>query len=166
MAVFSIIVAVSENGVIGNGNRLIWHMPADLRRFKQLTMGHVVVMGRKTFESIGKPLPGRTNVILTRDESFHPEGCEVMRSLEEVIARYKEEDEIFIAGGGKVYSAALRHSVKIYLTRIHHQFEGDTFFPFLKPQEWKVMEHVRYHADEKNPYDYSFITYLRKFSGD
>ncbi|MDP3991687.1 MAG: dihydrofolate reductase [Candidatus Colwellbacteria bacterium] len=127
----SIIAAISENGAIGKDNQLLWHIPGDMRRFKELTTGHVVIMGRKTYETIGKPLPNRTNIILTRDKNYSAPDCLVVPSLEEALEKAKEieNDEIFIMGGGEIYRQAIGKAHKLYLTLVHQNFEGDVFFP-------------------------------------
>lgn len=158
----TIIVAKSENNVIGNDNRLIWHLPNDLMRFKQLTTGHPIIMGRKTYESIGKPLPNRTNIVITRNTDWNPEGIMVVNSLEEAIERGKEiNPEIFIIGGGKIYEQALEKSDALEVTEVHHEFEGDTFFPEIDPKKWKEVFRERFPSDEKHAFDYAFVRYER-----
>lgn len=128
----SIIVAVAENGVIGKrGGGMLWHIPEDMRHFKGLTTGHTVIMGRKTYETLGKPLPNRTNIVITRQEHFHVPGCVTANSLEEALnkARIQEKDEIFIMGGGEIYEQAIGLADKLYLTLVHQNFEGDVYFP-------------------------------------
>ncbi|GAA0369232.1 dihydrofolate reductase [Bacillus horti] len=154
----SMIACSSQNGVIGQDNDMPWHLPEDLKFFKKTTLGHTVVMGRKTFESIGKPLPQRRNIIITRSKDFLPEGCEVMHSVEEVL---QVEGDIFITGGAQLYEQFLPHADRIYLTVIHEDIEGDTFFPSLD-QSWEVIEERKGQRDEKNPYEYTFYTYERK----
>ena len=159
----SLIVAVSENGVIGKDNDLIWHLPKDMKFFKDTTQGHHVIMGRKNFESIPhkfRPLPNRTNVIITRQSGYIAEDCIVVHSVEESIkvAKKNGDTEPFVIGGGQIYKIALENNMidRIYLTRIHHTFEGDTFFPNLS-EDWKVIAREDCKADEKNKYDYSFL---------
>lgn len=155
----SAIVAMSENRVIGDDNQLPWHLPADLKHFKTITSGHPILMGRKTYESIGRPLPNRTNIIITRNPEFKAEGCIVIQSLDEAI-RYAAEsncDEIFIIGGAEVYKQLLPHIKRIYLTIVHENFDGDAFFPELNLAEWKENKRERHDADDNNEYDYSFI---------
>ena len=159
----SLIVAVSENGVIGNDNDLIWHLPKDMKFFKDTTQGHHVIMGRKNFESIPhkfRPLPNRINVIVTRQSGYVAENCVVVNSVEESIevAKKNGDTEPFVIGGGQIYKVALENNLidRIYLTRIHHTFEGDTFFPNLS-EDWKVIATEDCKADEKNKYDYSFL---------
>jgi dihydrofolate reductase len=161
----SLIVAVSENGVIGKDNDLIWHLPNDMRFFKETTMGHHVIMGRKNFESIPhkyRPLPNRTNVIITRQSDYKAEGCVVVNSVEAAleIAKNNGENEPFIIGGGQIYKLVLEAKMidKIYLTKVHHSFDGDTFFPELN-SEWKEVSKVENKADEKHAHDYCFLTF-------
>jgi dihydrofolate reductase len=157
----SLIAAVANNNVIGKDNQLIWHLPADLKHFKTITMGHTVVMGRKTYESMMKPLPGRTNVVITRQQNYHPEGVIIKPSLEDALKDLKVE-EVFIIGGGEIFKQAMALANKIYLTQIHADFDGDAFFPEINPNEWIKTEEENHLKDEKNPYDYTYITYDRK----
>jgi len=159
----AIVVAVAENNVIGKDNQLIWHLPADLRFFKNLTMGHPIVMGRKTYESIGKPLPGRTTVIITRQHDLEAPGCIVVNSIDEAIAQAQTIDQdVYIIGGAEIYKQALSKVDTIYLTRVHHTFEGDTFFPEIVESQWEVVSEEKHEPDEKNKYSYSFVTLKRK----
>jgi dihydrofolate reductase len=153
-----IIVAMSKNRVIGNNNELIWKLSSDLKRFKELTTGHPVVMGRKTYESIGKPLPNRRNIIITRNLEYEVNGCEVVSSLEEALLL--TNNDCFIIGGGEIYKQSLEVADKIYLTLVHKDFEGDTTFPELG-KEWATIDTKDFDADEKNEYNYSFIEYDR-----
>ena len=159
----SIIVAMAENGVIGHNNRLLWHLPADLKWFKHHTTGHAVLMGRKTFESLGKPLPNRRNVVLTSQKKRSIEGCEVVNSLDEALDLLKNDGEIFVIGGGEVYRKTLPLAHRIYLTRVHQSFEGDTFFlANLNPSEW-LPSHDEHHLADglKNQYAYTFQIFER-----
>jgi len=162
----SIIVAAAENGTIGRDNRLPWHLPADLRRFKALTMGHHLLMGRKTWDSVGKPLPGRPIVVISRRAQKLPEGVRRVGSVEEAIAvaRAAGEDEAFLSGGGEIYRLALAADLvdRVYLTRVHHAFDGDAFFPDLDPAGWSLAEREDCPADERNPYAFSYLTYDRR----
>ncbi|MCB2194447.1 MAG: dihydrofolate reductase [Bacteroidetes bacterium] len=158
----SIIVAVAENNVIGKDNSLIWHLPRDLKHFKETTSGHYIIMGRKTFESNGRPLPNRTNVIITRDKNYKAEGCIVVHSLEDAIKEAKEDSEAFIIGGGVIYEMAMPLVDRIYLTKIHHKFEGDTYFPEINMDEWEVTEERFFEIDEKNKYPFTILTLDRK----
>jgi dihydrofolate reductase len=159
----SLIVAVSENGVIGKNNDLIWRLPKDLAFFKNTTIGHHVIMGRKNFESIPhkfKPLINRTNIIVSRNINYVAPGCIVVRSIEDAIeiAKKNNDDEPFIIGGGEIYKLALESNLvdKIYLTKVHHVFEGDTFFPKLN-NNWQEVNIIKNKADENHDYDYDFI---------
>lgn len=159
----AIVVAVAENNVIGKDNQLIWHLPADLKHFKHITMGHPMLMGRKTYESIGKPLPGRTTIIITRQPDFEAEGCMVVNSVKEAISKAKQLDEqAYIIGGAEIYRQVLDVTDTIYLTRIHHSFDGDTFFPEIKEEEWQTISEAHHEPNEKNKYSYSFIKFERK----
>lgn len=151
-----IIVAISKNRVIGDSNKLIWHLPADLKRFKEVTTGHPIVMGRKTYESIGRPLPNRRNIIITRDENYEVDGCEVVNSIEEALLL--TNSDCFIIGGGEIYKQTLHIATQIYLTQVDEDFDGDTTFPELPPS-WYVSNKEDFESDEKNPYNYSFIFY-------
>lgn len=159
-----LVAAAANNNVIGNNNRLVWKLPADLRHFKNLTMGHVMIMGRKTFESIGGPLKGRSIIVVTRQTDYVAGGCEVAHSLKEAIGLVKDQKEIFIAGGGEIYAQAIRmhQTRRIYLTRIFANFEGDAFFPEIDPGQWELIERNDMPADEKNIYPYSFQIFKRK----
>jgi dihydrofolate reductase len=161
----SLIAAVATNGTIGRNNDLPWHMGADLKRFKALTTGHHFIMGRRTFESIGsKPLPNRTNVIVTRDPSFRADGVKVTHSLAEAIhlATEAKDDEVFIGGGADIFEQAVHNADRMYITRVHAEVEGDTFFPdFDDVSEWHLTDAEHFDADEKNDYPYSFLTYDR-----
>ena len=161
----SLIVAVAENGVIGKDNDLIWNLPKDMRFFKETTWGHHVIMGRKNFESIPKryrPLTNRTNVIITRQNNYQAEGCVVVNCIEAAleVAQHNGDYEPFIIGGGQIYKLALEENLvdKIYLTKVHNSFEGDTFFPKLS-KEWKEVNRKEHKADQKNAYDFSIIIY-------
>jgi dihydrofolate reductase len=155
----SIIAAVSENNALGKENKLLWHLPADLKRLKSLTMGHHLIMGRKTFESLGKPLPGRPHVIISRQKNYQPDGVTVVDSLEKAIEFAKHDDQAFVFGGGEIYRLALPFVKKIYLTRVKALFEGDTYFPELISDEWKMVKCESYLPDEKNLFYYSFEEY-------
>ena len=153
-----IIVATSKNRVIGDSNSLIWHLPADLKRFKELTTGNPIVMGRKTYESIGRPLPNRRNIIITRDVKYDVEGCEVVNSLEEALMICN--NNCFIIGGGEIYKQSMSIADQIYLTLVHEDFEGDTEFPDIG-SEWKMVTSQDFEPDEKNKHKYSFIEYMK-----
>ena len=161
----SIVAAVANNNVIGNENQLVWHLPADMKHFKNLTMGHTLIMGRKTFESIGKPLKGRTTIVLTRQNDYDAQGCLTASSLKEATRMLKDKkEEVFVVGGAEIYEQAmdLYHTRRIYLTRIFATFDGDTFFPEIDPEKWELIERVDFSPDEKNNYTYAFMTYKKK----
>lgn len=159
----SIAVAIGENSAIGKNNQLLWHMPADLKFFKQTTSGHTVIMGRKTFDSVGKPLPNRRNIVITRDSQLKIDGVEVVNSLDEAItASQNEEKSVFIVGGAEIYKQALPKTEILYLTTIHHTFDADTFFPEFDRNEWNLVSSEAHQADEKNKYDYTFEVLKRK----
>ncbi|MBI1953400.1 MAG: dihydrofolate reductase [Candidatus Omnitrophica bacterium] len=160
--ILSLICAASANGAIGIDNHLPWRLPADLKRFKALTLNHPVVMGRKTFESIGKPLPGRTNLVVTNQPSLKASGCLIAHSLEEALERCRDEEEVFVIGGETLYREALPLAGRIYLTRLHQDFEGDRFLFPVDPAIWAQTSREDHQADPENPYAYSFITYERK----
>ncbi len=157
----SFIVAVSENNVIGKDNKLIWKLPADLKFFKNKTLGHHIIMGRKTFESIGV-LKDRTSIIITRNKDYKvPEGCILALSVEDALSKVKNDDEAFIIGGEEIFRQSMEIADKIYLTRIHQSFEGDTFFPELDETKWELISKEDHQPDEKNHYSYSFLEYRR-----
>ena len=153
----AIVVAMDTHGVIGRDNGLPWHLPADLQHFKKTTMGKPILMGRKTHESIGRPLPGRTNIVITRDAGYRAEGCVVVNSIDAALEAAGEQDEIMVIGGAEFYRQVLPRTDTIYLTRIHETFTGDTFFPELYEADWREVECSDHSADAKNPHDYSFI---------
>jgi len=158
----SMIAAMGTNRAIGLRGRLPWRLPADLRFFKEKTWGHVVIMGRKTFESVGKPLPGRRNVVITRRKDFRSDGVEVAGSLREALDLAGGEEEVFVCGGAEIYRQALDRADRMYLTLIHENFEADTFFPESDPRVWEERERVNHGPDERNPYAYSFVVYERR----
>lgn len=161
--ILSLIVAISVNNVMGSNNKLPWHLPADLKYFKNLTWGLPVIMGRKTFESMGKPLPGRTNIVITRTAGLEYEGAIVTNSLQEALdeAEKKQVREAFIIGGAEIFLQSLPYAQKLYLTKIHHEFEGDVFFP--EPDEqWQLVKNRDCEADEKNAWPHSFQLWTKK----
>ena len=160
----SIIVAVANNNVIGKDNSLIWHLPADMKFFKDKTTGHCVITGRKNYESIPekfRPLPNRTNIIITRQKDYSAPGAIVVDSIEKAIQKAKEtgDEEIFIIGGAEIFKQCLDLTDKIYLTQIHHTFEGDVFFPELSNKQWKETARTKGITDEKNKYEHEFLTF-------
>lgn len=156
----SLIFAMDHNRGIGLNNRLPWHLPEDLRFFKNITLGHTVLMGRKTYESIGKSLPGRTNLILTQNESYRATGCEIVHSGTEVAARYRDE-ELFVIGGAEVFRLLMPEAARLYITRIECEFAVDTYFDRLPEGEWKLVSSEQGVKDGRNPYDYYFEKYER-----
>jgi dihydrofolate reductase len=165
----SIIAAMSENGVIGRGGRLPWHLADDLKRFKRLTMGHMLVMGRKTWESIGRPLPGRRMVVISRQPNYRPDGAQVVPSLDAAlaIAESTGDDEAFIIGGAEIYRLALPRANRLYLTRVHANIAGDTYFPDVNWKNWQRIAVEEHGSDGNNEYPFSFETYdLAKSSAE
>ncbi len=159
----SIIVAVAENNVIGNNNELLWHLSEDLKRFKRITRGHTVVMGRNTYLSLPKrPLPDRRNIVISdrKEETF--EGCVMTSSVNEVLEKCKHEEEVFVIGGGMVYKQFMDIADKLYITRVHKAFEGDTCFPDILYEKWKLVDKQENLTDLNNNLTYSFLTYIRK----
>ena len=153
----SIIVAMDRNRVIGKNDGLPWHISADLQHFKKITMGKPIIMGRKTHESIGRPLPGRENIILTRDQNYRSEGCTVLNSIDTILEHCQDSDEIMITGGSEIYRQWLQQASRIYLTEVHTEVDGDTFFPEFNRNEWEEISREDFEADEKNEFDYSFL---------
>nr|AIA19052.1 Dihydrofolate reductase [uncultured bacterium] len=158
----SAVVAMSEDRVIGKDNHLLWHLPADLKHFKTITMGKPILMGRKTHQSIGRVLPGRCNVVLTHDVNFQACGCVVAHSIETALAAVEYSDEVFVIGGAVLYQEMLPKIQRIYMTIVHHPFVGDAYFPETSPGDWYEADRAFYPADEKNNYDFSFLTLDRK----
>jgi len=158
----SIIVAVAENNVIGQGNRLIWHISEDLKRFKNLTTGHHIIMGRKTYESIGKALPNRISVVISRNKNLIAPGCIVVDSLQKAFEISREDSEVFIIGGGEIYKQALPFTDKIYLTKVEANFAGDTFFPPINHDEWNFESIDKTKPTVDGELEYSFINLIRK----
>ncbi len=161
----SIIAAMARNQVIGRNNQLPWRLPADLKHFKQLTMGKPLIMGRKTYDSIGKPLPGRTNIVVTRDPNFSAEGVIVVHTLSSALleaeAHLDESNEAMVMGGADIYYKYLPRADRMYLTLVEVEVAGDAHFPAYVPDEWELVEVTRHEADEKNPYPYQFLTFDR-----
>jgi dihydrofolate reductase len=157
----SIIVAIADNYAIGKNNQLLWHMPNDLKHFREITSGRTIIMGRKTFESVGKPLPKRRNIVVTRQDMDIP-GCEVVRSIDEGLALCSGEDEVFIGGGAEIYKQAMDKTDRIYLTIIHKTFDADTFFPEIDYSQWNEVSREYFEPDDKNPLPYSFIQLNRR----
>lgn len=160
--IISLIVAMDDNGVIGVDGRLPWRLSADLKHFKAVTMGKPIIMGRKTFESIGRPLPGRENIVLTRDRGFKAEGCTVLHDLDDLMLHCRYQEEIMIMGGAELYRQFLDKAELIYLTEVHARVEGDTFFPHYNSTAWEEVDRQDFRADENNDYDYSFVVLKRQ----
>ena len=160
---FTIIAAASENDALGKDNGLVWHLPDDFKRFKQLTSNHYIIMGRKTFESLDKPLPNRTHIIITRQKDYQaPEGCLVVSSLKKALAICPKEEENFIIGGGEIYKQAIEVADKIELTRVHTTVEADTFFPKIEEENWELIISLHHSKDEKHKFDFTYLTYIKK----
>lgn len=156
----SMIWAMGLNNELGCKNRMPWHIPADFAYFKKVTMGKTIIMGRKTFESLGKPLAGRKNIVITRDIRYKPDGCIVINSIDEAI-KYTNEDEAFVIGGAEIYKEFLPIADKLYITQINHEFEADTLFPEIEYSQWKLVSSESGPKDEKNPYEYKWLVYER-----
>lgn len=156
----SIIVAIAKNGIIGDKNSLLWHISEDMRFFRETTSGHPVIMGRKTYDSLGRPLPKRTNVVISRTTK-HIEGCTVVGSLEEAIALFPKEEEVFIIGGAQIYALAMEVADRLYLTRVEHDYQGDTSFPEWDESKWKLLSRTPYERGEKYEYPFAFECYDR-----
>ena len=160
----TIIAAIAKNNALGKDNDLIWHLPEDLKRFKKTTTGHSILMGRNTFESIGRPLPNRTSIIITRNENYFKDGCLIANSLEAAIELVKEEAQIFIIGGAQVYTYAMENNIAdvLDITLVHHEFEADVFFPEIDLKIWEEVSREDFKADEKNKFNYSFLKFQKK----
>lgn len=162
MKKISIIVAASENNAIGKDNQLLWHLPEDLKFFKRTTSGHPVIMGRKTFESVGKPLPNRRNIIVSRQADLQITGTETFTSIEDALQSCKNEKEVFIVGGAEIYELSLPFVNKLYLTKVHHTFEADTFFKEPDLSDWILLSSEDHYKDEKHAYDFTFLILEKK----
>jgi len=160
--IISIVVAIAENNAIGKDNQLLWRLPKDLKHFKEVTNGHTIVMGRKTFDSVGKPLPNRRNIVITRDIQLQIEGAEVVNSLEEALELCDPMEEVMIVGGAEIYRQAMIKTDRIYLTKVQHSYEADTFFPEIDKNVWIETDVEKHEPDEKHAVAYTFSTLLRK----
>lgn len=159
----TIIAAAAENNALGKDNQLLWHLPEDFKRFKALTSGHYIIMGRKTFESFPKPLPNRTHIIITRQANYQaPEGCIVVSSLEKAMELCPANEEAFVIGGGEIYQQALDVVDKIDVTRVHTTLDADTFFPEIDPNKWKLVFEEFHPKDDKHAFDFTFLTYVKR----
>lgn len=160
--IISAVVVVDQNNGIGNNNQLLVHFPADLKRFKSITTGHSIIMGRKTFESMGRALPNRRNIVVSRQAGTTLQGAEITNSIENAVALCESEQEVFIIGGAEIFKQALPLLSRIYLTRIHKGFEADTFFPEILSEQWKETEREDFGPQENTPFSYSFLTYQKR----
>ena len=158
----TLIAAVAENNALGKDNQLLWHLPDDFKRFKNITSGHHIIIGRKTFESFPKPLPNRIHVIITRQKDYQPEGCLIVDSFAKAISVCPKDEELFIIGGGEIYKQSIEMADKLDITRVHHTFDADTFFPEIDLNKWKLTSEEYHPKDEKHRFDFTFETYLRK----
>ncbi len=156
------IAAVAENNALGKNNDLLWHLPNDFKRFKAVTSGHYIIMGRKTFESFPKPLPNRTHVIITRQKDFQYEGCIVVDSIQKAIEVCPKNETIFVIGGGEIYTQSMAFADQLDITRVHHSFEADVYFPEINPEIWDLTSETFNTKDEKHLFDYTFQTFVRK----
>lgn len=157
----AMIVAADEQGVIGFQGNIPWHLPEDLKKFKERTMGHPVIVGRKTFESIGRPLPGRTNIVITNIQDYHADGCLIAHSLDDALGLAKDADEVFVIGGGQIFKLALPVAEVIYFTKVHTVVDGDVFSPGFNKEEWELVSSEFHKKNEKNPVDFTYLTYKR-----
>jgi len=157
----TLIAAVGENNAIGKNNQLLWHLPNDFKRFKQFTTNHFIIMGRKTFESFPRPLPNRTHIVISRQKNYAPNGCIVVSNLEKAIEICPKNQEIFIIGGGEIYNQSIIIADKLDITKVHHSFDGDVFFPEIDLKIWKLTASIFNNRDEKHQYDYSFQVFER-----
>ena len=158
----TLIAAAGENNELGKDNDLVWHLPDDFKRFKKLTTGHHIIMGRKTFESFPKPLPNRTHLVITRNKEYQKEGAVVVHSLDEALLKAQNDPQPFVIGGGEIYKLAIDTADKIELTRVHGTFEADTYFPEIDMDKWQLISEVKHEKDEKHNYSFSYLTYERK----
>lgn len=158
----TIIAAIAKNNALGKDNQLLWHLPDDFKRFKNITSGHFIIMGRKTFESFPKPLPNRTHVIISRQKNYSQLNCIVVTSLQKAIEACPKNEEIFIIGGGEIYNQSMAIADKLDITRVNHSFEADTFFPEIDLTQWKLIFEEFHPKDEKHKFDFRFETFIRK----
>lgn len=157
----TIIAAAGENNELGKDNDLVWHLPNDFKRFKQLTTGHHIIMGRKTFESFPKPLPNRVHIVITRNKNYQKEGIIVVSSIEEALEKAKEDSQPFIIGGGEIYKQSLPFAKKMELTRVHGTFEADTFFPDVDKDDWRLLNKEFHEKDERHKYAFTYETWVK-----
>ena len=157
----TIIAAAGSNNELGKDNDLVWHLPKDFKRFKKLTTGHHIIMGRKTFQSFPKPLPNRVHIVITRNTDYHPEGAIIVHSMTEALELAKNDSQIFIIGGGEIYKLGMKIADKIELTRVNSSFEADTFFPEISSENWKLISEEFHLKDEKHKFNFSYQTFVR-----
>ena len=156
----TIIAAAGSNNELGKDNDLVWHLPKDFKRFKKLTTGHHIIMGRKTFQSFPKPLPNRVHIVITRNTDYHPEGAIIVHSMTEALELAKNDSQIFIIGGGEIYKLGMKIADKIELTRVNSTFEADTFFPEIPSDDWKLISEEFHLKDEKHKFNFSYQTFV------
>ena len=157
-----LIAAVAENNALGKNNDLLWHLPKDFKRFKEITSGHTIIMGRKTFESFPKPLPNRTHIIITRQKDYKREGCIVVKDLENALVLCPMTDDVFVIGGGEIYAQSIHLADQLDITKVHYSFDADVYFPEIDLDIWELISEVFIPKDEKHLYDFSFQTFVRK----
>jgi dihydrofolate reductase len=157
-----LIAAVAENFALGKNNDLLWHLPNDFKRFKEITSGHYIIMGRKTFESFPKPLPNRTHIIISRQKEYKKEGCIVVENLQKAIGACPKDENIFVIGGGEIYSQSIQLADQLDITRVHHSFDADVYFPEINMNIWELTSEKFNSKDEKHHFEYTFQTYTRK----
>jgi dihydrofolate reductase len=161
--ILSLIAAIGINNELGKNNKLLWDLPGDMKHFRETTTGYSVVMGRKTFESIGRPLPNRRNIVITRDETYYYEGVKVVHSLDEALGLFSDsEEEVFCLGGGEIFKQAIDVAHRLYITRVESTFDADVFFPEIDKEKWKEISKEPHEKDERNPFPYTFILYEKK----
>lgn len=158
----TMIAAAGKNNELGKNNDLIWHISEDLKRFKRLTSGHAIIMGRKTFESMPKALPNRTNIVLTKKKNYAPEGAYVVHSIKEALDLVQEDAQPFIIGGGEIYRLFMNYCDRIELTRVHHEFDADVYFPEIDKNQWTIIAEEAVSSSENQPYTYTYLTYQKK----
>lgn len=157
-----LIAAIAENNALGKNNDLLWHLPNDFKRFKTLTTGHPIIMGRKTFESLPKLLPNRKHIIITKQKNYTQEGCQIVHSLQDALSLIPPSQDIYIIGGGEIYQQAIEFAHKLEITKVHNSFDADVFFPIIDPLHWKLENEEFHPKDEKHLYDFTFQTFVRK----
>lgn len=157
-----LIAAVADNNALGKNNQLVWHLPNDFKHFKTLTSGHYIIMGRKTFESLPKPLPNRTHIVISRQKNYKPQGCIVVESIQEALSICPPNEDTYVIGGGEIYTIAMPFADKLEITRVYNKFDADVFFPEINEEKWDLIASSFQSKDEKHLYDYCYQTYLKK----